>query len=1130
MRFKKIMVAAITLLIVLAAVLPMTIVNAVSGERVAGLDKVIVQDYEDMFEVMSLQDGIEATLTTDKEEYLSDEPITATLTVKNTSDTAIVNVSLESLIPEEYKLADDSVATKQIDVLNASESVTLIVTYVPKTPPKPEVTTQPKPEVTTQPESKVTTQPEPEVSNSDGSKQTDVGDIDNTESAQPDTGDNNDDVSVQPDTNNNDGNNTQIVTGDDVESNPNTGVDSNITFLFVLTLLTDGIIIVILKINKKKRNTILSIFLCLAIISSLVAILPVSATAFEADEVTTQTIEISEVVLVADETVEVKAIVTYRLPDIQEDTFTVTFESNGGSKVASQTVSSGDQVICPTNPVRDGYIFVGWYSDSKLTVLYDFDSVVTENITLYARWTNEDNLTDDIIDLGDIEELISNGIIEVIFDNNGNIRTIDGTFTDTLVNTAADAAEVLNSASSLFGDSFFADPQDITVQSVIDGEADEERFFRLSNNINGVPVLGSQIIIAANSAGKVSGLFSTYNNSINYVNTAPSIDIEQACSIAIEHLLSTPDVDEYLSGLVTDDMGKNTVIEAFKAAITIDPELLIYAVDDAEQPALVYAVKISGYSTSIGLPTDYSDDRTEIVEDIVEIGDEDEIILRDGEHLDIDLTYYIYANDYNASEIYSVTENNEGTSIYVIHARDLGNTERTFYAQGNNGTYWLRDSIRNLETYKTTFGGFLWTQPQLPGQLVEFRTTLNRTAVSAHANMSDVYDYYSNILGRQSYDGYDAKIVVSYDYDDINLIFTGNYANAFWSSSLQQMVFGDAGNYAAALDVAGHEFTHAVINYVVGDGASRTLTYSGESGALNEAYADILGNLIEGKTNSGRWLIAEDSDGAIRSMEDPSLYYQPEHYNSRYTGTGDNGGVHTNSGIFNFAAYKMMTDSRTSDILQTTWAKVFYRSLYRLTTNATFLDARGAIISSAKAIGFTQAQQQAIKDAFDAVGIVETDSLRIVLKWGETPYDLDSHIVGPSVIGDGRFHVYYEQSSYYTDGSYYSEFGKYAVDLDYDDTTSFGPEVTTIHVFTPGIYYFYVHDYSTGTSETSTAMANSGANVNVYRGSSNTAIASFTIDTESSGTYWNVFMLTIEENGIINISPINAYGGTATLS
>ena len=67
-------------------------------------------------------------------------------------------------------------------------------------------------------------------------------------------------------------------------------------------------------------------------------------------------------------------------------TYSVNFNSNGGSAVASQTVAYGDTVTKPTDPTLDGYTFKGWYTDEALTTAYDFSKEVTSAFTLYAKW------------------------------------------------------------------------------------------------------------------------------------------------------------------------------------------------------------------------------------------------------------------------------------------------------------------------------------------------------------------------------------------------------------------------------------------------------------------------------------------------------------------------------------------------------------------------------------------------------------------------------------------------------------------------------------------------------------------------------------------------------------------------
>ncbi len=69
---------------------------------------------------------------------------------------------------------------------------------------------------------------------------------------------------------------------------------------------------------------------------------------------------------------------------------TVSFDSGGGSSIAAQFLISGDLLIPPADPVRDGYWFTGWYSNTSFETLFDFDTAVTADTTLYARWAVPD--------------------------------------------------------------------------------------------------------------------------------------------------------------------------------------------------------------------------------------------------------------------------------------------------------------------------------------------------------------------------------------------------------------------------------------------------------------------------------------------------------------------------------------------------------------------------------------------------------------------------------------------------------------------------------------------------------------------------------------------------------------------
>lgn len=67
--------------------------------------------------------------------------------------------------------------------------------------------------------------------------------------------------------------------------------------------------------------------------------------------------------------------------------YTVTFNSNGGSSIPSQSVEEGGKVTRPSDPTKEDYDFISWYSDNALTDEWDFSSdVVTTDTTLYAKW------------------------------------------------------------------------------------------------------------------------------------------------------------------------------------------------------------------------------------------------------------------------------------------------------------------------------------------------------------------------------------------------------------------------------------------------------------------------------------------------------------------------------------------------------------------------------------------------------------------------------------------------------------------------------------------------------------------------------------------------------------------------
>ncbi|WP_294740081.1 M4 family metallopeptidase [uncultured Exiguobacterium sp.] len=329
-------------------------------------------------------------------------------------------------------------------------------------------------------------------------------------------------------------------------------------------------------------------------------------------------------------------------------------------------------------------------------------------------------------------------------------------------------------------------------------------------------------------------------------------------------------------------------------------------------------------------------------------------------------TYFIDANSGKVLNKFDQLAHATGTDV-------LGRSV-TFNTTLSGSTYYLQDTTRGKGIYtydaknRTSLPGTLWADADNV-----FNATYDRAAVSAHVNAAKTYDFYKNTYGRNSYDNAGARLNSSVHYST-------SYNNAFWDGT--KMVYGDGDGstftyLSGALDVVAHELTHAVTEYSAG------LVYQNESGAINEAISDIMGTVAEYSVGSNfDWLVGEDiytpgvSGDALRSMSNPAAYGDPDHYSKRYTGTQDNGGVHTNSGIVNKAAYLLGNGGTHTGVTVTgvgvpKLGAIYYRALtVYLTPNSNFSSLRAAVVQSAKDLyGSTSAEATAAAKSFDAVGV-----------------------------------------------------------------------------------------------------------------------------------------------------------------
>jgi bacillolysin len=272
--------------------------------------------------------------------------------------------------------------------------------------------------------------------------------------------------------------------------------------------------------------------------------------------------------------------------------------------------------------------------------------------------------------------------------------------------------------------------------------------------------------------------------------------------------------------------------------------------------------------------------------------------------------------------------------------------------------------------------------------------------VDAHAYVGYTYDYYFRRFGRRGLDNANLPIrIITHPArrDEVfrfpNSLFPELYCNAFYSGDglivlgegLPFPVGGQTCDYlAGALDVVAHELTHGVTDY------SSRLIYRNESGALNEAFSDIMGTAVEFfHQPPGDGPLRADYEngedvlrpGGIRSMRNPSVWGDPDHYSIRYTGTQDGGGVHINSGIANHAYFLAIEGGthRLSGLSvqgvgtanREQMERVFYRAFTQLLTpSANFAQARAATIQAARDLfGANSAPERAVTQAWTAVGV-----------------------------------------------------------------------------------------------------------------------------------------------------------------
>lgn len=324
---------------------------------------------------------------------------------------------------------------------------------------------------------------------------------------------------------------------------------------------------------------------------------------------------------------------------------------------------------------------------------------------------------------------------------------------------------------------------------------------------------------------------------------------------------------------------------------------------------------------------------------------------------------YIDANNGDVLDMYS-TVCSISTTAQSLYS-GIVPIETQYYS----GTYRLKDTTRGNGIITISSVGSDYTSSNNTWSNL---SNYDRAAIDVHWGVEKTYDFYLSKFGRNSYDNQGSVI--------LSKVNEPNYPNACWTGSY--IVYGRWTNDLAmgSLDVTAHELTHGFTQ------SSSNLNYTNESGAINEGISDVFGICAEKenkpyKPESAIWQIGEDFiTGGLRDISNPDCKY--------YHGTGwissnyDNGGVHTNSGVFSYWFYLLVKGGNatneggfhyTVDSIGFEKAiQICYLANYTfLKSDHQFKDARYCTLYAAQALNYGTNVMNQVCNAWDAVGVYD---------------------------------------------------------------------------------------------------------------------------------------------------------------
>ncbi|WP_327680777.1 M4 family metallopeptidase [Kitasatospora sp. NBC_00458] len=384
-------------------------------------------------------------------------------------------------------------------------------------------------------------------------------------------------------------------------------------------------------------------------------------------------------------------------------------------------------------------------------------------------------------------------------------------------------------------------------------DANGTRHLRYDRTFAGLPVLGGDLVVHQKANGTITSVDRAFEGRLSVPSLTPALSSGTASTQAVDSVRATV-------GIAAD--ADEVPVSRVDGAGT--PTLVVWAGDGSPRLAyqtVVHGERADGTPSSQRLVTDAATGK------VLSTHEEVQTVLGSGKGVHVG----------------SVSLNTtQSGSTYQLKDPTRGN-QWTGNAKNGNAIFTDADNI---------WGNGLASDPQ-------------SAAVDAQFGTGATWDYYKNTFGRSG--------IKNNGVGASNRVHYGNaYVNAFWQDACFCMTYGDGtgnSNPLTAIDVAGHEMSHGVTS------ATANLTYSGESGGLNEATSDIFGTLVEWYANLPvdvpDYLIGEKinifgNGQPLRYLDKPSKDGSSK--DSWYSGIGSID-VHYSSGVANHFFYLLSEGS-----------------------------------------------------------------------------------------------------------------------------------------------------------------------------------------------------------------------------